>query len=202
MNRREFITLLGGAAAAWPLTAYAQQASRLPQITIWMGRANDLEGQRLAKAFTEGLQALDWTNGGNVRVDYRWVTADMDRNSLAKEVVEQRPDVIVAETTPVVAALSRQSSTIPIVFVNVSDPTGGGFVESLARPGGAITGFISNEPTLGSKWSELLKEMAPAVERMGFMFNPETASYAEPSGRSCCPFIRSEARGNPNSQRS
>jgi putative ABC transport system substrate-binding protein len=115
-----------------------------------------------------------------VRIDYRWVTSEIDRPSLAEEIVEQRPDVIVAETTPAVAALASTTRTIPIVFVNVSDPVGSGFVASLARPGGTITGFISNEPTLGSKWPGLLKEIAPAVQRLGFLFNPDTASYAEP----------------------
>ena len=179
MKRREFITLLGGAAAAWPLAARAQQGDRR-QITIWMGRPNDAEGLRLAVAFREAFQALGWINGRNVRIDYRWVTSDIDRLSLAKEVVEQQPDVIVAETTAAVAALSRVNSTIPIVFINVSDPIGGGFVGSLAQPGGVITGFISNEPSLGSKWPGLLKEIAPAIERLGFLFNPDTASYAEP----------------------
>jgi putative tryptophan/tyrosine transport system substrate-binding protein len=108
------------------------------------------------------------------------VTSEIDRPSLAAEIVEQRPDVIVAETTPAVAALRRATSTIPIVFVNVSDPIGSGFVESLPRPGGTITGFISNEPILGSKWPGLLKEIAPAVQRIAFLFNPDTASYAEP----------------------
>ena len=145
-----------------------------------MGRPNDAEGLRLAAAFREAFQALGWTNGRNVRIDYRWVTSDIDRLSLAKEVVEQQPDVIVAELTAAVAALSRVNGTIPIVFVNVSDPVGGGFVGSFARPGGVITGFISNEPTLGSKWPGLLKEIAPRVERLGFLFNPDTASYAEP----------------------
>ena len=130
-------------------------------------------------AFREAFQALGWINGRNVRIDYRWVTSDIDRLGLAKEVAEQQPDVIVAETTPAVAALSRVNSTIPIVFVNVSDPIGGGFVGSLGRPGGVITGFISNEPTLGSKWPGLLKEIAPAVERLGFLFNPDTAPYAD-----------------------
>jgi putative tryptophan/tyrosine transport system substrate-binding protein len=179
MRRRNFITLLGGAAAMWPIAASAQQGDRR-QITIWMGRPNDAEGLRLATAFREAFQALGWINGRNVRIDYRWVTSDIDRLSLAKEVVEQQPDVIVAETTAAVAALSRVNSTIPIVFVNVSDPVGGGFVGSLARPGGVITGFISNEPTLGSKWPGLLKEIAPVVERLGFLFNPDTAPYAEP----------------------
>jgi putative ABC transport system substrate-binding protein len=178
MRRRNFIALLGG-AAAWPLAARAQQGDRR-QVTIWMGRPNDAEGLRLAAAFGEAFQTLGWTNGRNVRIDYRWVTSDIDRLSLAKEVVEQQPDVIVAESTPAVAALSRVNSTIPIVFVNVSDPIGGGFVGSLAHPGGIITGFISNEPTLGSKWPGLLKEIAPAVERLGFLFNPDTAPYAEP----------------------
>jgi len=107
------------------------------------------------------------------------VTGDLDRVSLAKEIIEQRPDVILVETTPAVAAFARESSTIPIVFVNVSDPIGGGFVANLARPGGSITGFISNEPTLGGKWPQLLKEIAPGVGRVGFMFNPEVAPYAE-----------------------
>jgi putative ABC transport system substrate-binding protein len=178
MRRREFITLLGG-AAAWPMAARAQQGERR-QITVWMGRANDTEGRRLGAAFRAALQAAGWINGRNVRIDFRWVTSEIDRPSLAEEIVEQRPDVIVAETTAAVAALARAASTIPIIFVNVSDPIGSGFVASLARPGGTVTGFISNEPTLGSKWPGLLKEIAPAVQRMAFLFNPETASYAEP----------------------
>ena len=133
---------------AWPLSALAQQGERR-QITIWMGRPNDAEGRRLATAFREAFQALGWVNGRNVRMDYRWVTSDIDRLSLAEEVVEQNPDVIVAETTAAVAALSRVSKIIPIVFVNVSDPIGNGFVASLAHPGGAITGFIFRRAYLG-----------------------------------------------------
>jgi len=179
MKRREFISLLGGAAAAWPIALEAQQAGRLLQIIVWIARANDAEGLHRAGAFREQLQALGWTNGRNVRIDYRWVTGDIDRVSLANEIVEQQPDVIMVESTAGVAALSRASRTIPIVFVNVGDPIGAGFVASLARPGGNITGFLSTEPTLGSKWPELLKEIAPAIERIGFLFNPETAPYAE-----------------------
>jgi putative tryptophan/tyrosine transport system substrate-binding protein len=130
--RRKFIAALGGAAVARPLSVRAQQPrgqqdDRPQQITILMGRANDAEGQRLAAAFGERLQALGWSNGRNVRMDYHWVTGDIDRATLAKEVVELQPDVIVAETTIVVAALKRETSTIPIVFINVSDPVGGGF---------------------------------------------------------------------------
>jgi putative tryptophan/tyrosine transport system substrate-binding protein len=179
VKRRTFITLLGGTAAAWPLATRAQQSGRTRQITVWMGRGNDSEGLRNSSAFRQELQALGWADGRTVRTDYRWVTGDIDRARLAKEVVEQQPDVIVIETTPGVAALSRESRTIPMVFVNVSDPIGSGFVANLARPGGNITGFMSNEPTLGGKWPELLKEIAPAVARVGFLFNPDTASYAE-----------------------
>src|SRR5215472_3482047 len=179
MNRREFITLLGGATATWPLAARAQQDGTKRQITVWMGRANDAEGQRHAAAFREALQALGWADRRNVQVHYHWVTGDIDRARLAREVVEQKPDLILAETTVAVAALAGESRAIPIVFVNVSDPVGNGFVASLARPGGSITGFMSNEPTLGGKWPELLKEIAPGVARVGFLFNPDTAPYAE-----------------------
>jgi len=178
IRRRQFITLLGGAAAAWPLAARAQQPGRTRQITVWMGRGNDAEGLRNGSAFRQELQALGWADGRNLRTDYRWVTGDIDRMRLAKDVVDQ-PDVIVVETTPGVAALSRESRTIPMIFVNVSDPVGSGFVANLARPGGNITGFMSNEPTLGGKWPELLKEIAPGVARVGFLFNPDTAPYAE-----------------------
>jgi putative tryptophan/tyrosine transport system substrate-binding protein len=180
LNRREVITLLGGTAAAWPMGARAQQSGRAREITIWMGRPNDGEGQRHAEAFRERLQVLGWTAGRNIRTDYRWVTGEIDRARMAKEIVEQKPDVIVVETTVGVAALARESSAIPMIFVNVSDPVGSGFVANLARPGGNITGFMSNEPTLGGKWPELLKEIAPDVAHIGFLFNPDTAPYAEP----------------------
>src|SRR5207249_1710265 len=156
----------------WPLAARAQQVDRVRRIVVWLGRADDAEGQRHVTAFRQRLQALGWTDGRNIRTDYRWVIADVDRRRMiAREVIRQQPEVIVAETTPGVAALSRESRAIPIVFVNVSDPIGSGFVASLARPGGTITGFTANEPTLGSKWPELLKEIAPGVGRVGFMFN-------------------------------
>ena len=192
IGRREFITLLGGAAAAWPFVARAQPSGRIRHIAIWMGRADDLEGQRLAAAFEQRLEALGWTNGRNVRTDYRWVTGHIDRMRIvAKELIEQKPDLIVAETTPAVAALSRETNAIPIIFVNVSDPIGSGFVPSYAHPGGVITGFTSNEPTLGSKWPELLKEIAPGVARIGFMFNPDTAPYGEAFMRVAEPAARS-----------
>jgi putative tryptophan/tyrosine transport system substrate-binding protein len=180
LRRRQFITLLGGAAAALPLAARAQQPVRMRAIAIWMGRPNDAEGERHAAAFREALQTFGWIVGRNIRADYRWVTGDIDRTRMAKEIVEQQPDVIVVETTVGVEAPARESRTIPMIFVNVSDPIGSGFVANLAHPGGNITGFMSNEPTLGGKWPELLKEIAPAVARVGFLFNPDTAPYAEP----------------------
>ena len=179
MKRREFISLVGG-AAAWPLAARAQQRERMREIAVWMGRPNDMEGQRHGAAFRERLQVLGWTIGRNIRADYHWVTGDIDRARMAKDIVEQQPDVIVVETTPGIEALARENRTIPMIFVNVSDPVGSGFVRNLAHPGGNITGFMSNEPTLGSKWPELLKEIAPAIARVGFLFNPDTAPYAEP----------------------
>ena len=149
LKRREFITLLGGAAASWPLAGQTQQPARMRELAIWMGRPKDAEGQRHASAFREGLQALGWAVGRNVRTDYRWVTGDIDRTRMAKEIVKQQPDVIAVESTVGVAALARESRTLPMIFVNVSDPVDSGFVANLAHPGGNITGFRSNEPTLG-----------------------------------------------------
>jgi putative tryptophan/tyrosine transport system substrate-binding protein len=190
MRRRDFIAVVGG-ASAWSLAARAQPPGRVPRITIWMGRVNDAEGERLAAAFRQGLQVLGWGEGGKIQSDYRWVTGEMDRAALARAIVGQQPDVIVVETTAGLAALSSENRTIPIVFVNVSDPAGGGFVATLARPGGTITGFTSNEPTLGSKWPELLKEIAPGVRKVGLLFNPDTAPYAEAFLRLAAPAARS-----------
>jgi putative ABC transport system substrate-binding protein len=178
MRRRDFIKMVGG-TAVWPLAARAQQLARTLKVVVWMGRPNDAEGQRQAAAFREGLLALGWTVGGNIHAEYRWVAGDIDRTRMAKEIFEQHPDIIVVETTVGVAALSGESRAIPMIFVNVSDPVGSGFVANLARPGGNITGFMSNEPTLGGKWPELLKEIAPGVARAGFLFNPDTAPYAD-----------------------
>jgi putative ABC transport system substrate-binding protein len=179
MNRRALITLLGGAAAAWPLAASAQQPGRVREIAVWMGRPNDDEGRRHAKAFRESLQALGWTVGRNIRTDYHWVTRDIDRTHMAKEIIEQQPDVIVVETTVGIEELSRKSSTIPMIFVNVTEAVERGLVASLARPGGNVTGFLSIEPPLASKWPELLKEIAPETTRIGLLFNPDMAPYAD-----------------------
>jgi putative ABC transport system substrate-binding protein len=176
LRRREFITFLGG-AAAWPVVARAQQPDRMRRIGVLMGWSeSDPEAQSDLAAFVQGLQQLGWVDGRNVRIDYRWANGDVNRmGTFAKELVELRPDVILANTTPVTAALKRETQTIPIVFVIVSDPVGAGLVASLPRPGGNITGFINIEASLGGKWLELLREIAPRVRRVAIMFNPDTA---------------------------
>ena len=181
MRRREFITLLGGAAAAWPLAARAQQPDRVRRIGVLMGYAeSDSEGQAQIAAFRDGLQKLGWTEDRNTRIDTRWATpADAESmQRFAKELVALQPDLILSQTTPTTAALLQETRTIPIVFA-LADPVGSGFVASLARPGGNATGFVGMEGSLGGKWLELLKEIAPRVARVAALFNPETATYAE-----------------------
>ena len=165
MKRREFISLLG-AAAAWPLAARAQQPERMRRIAVLMnGAAKDAEGQARLAALLRGLQDLGWTDGRNVRIDIRWGAGDSDRRRrYAAELVALAPDIILAESSPAVAAL-QHVRTVPIVFAGVIDPVGAGFVKSLARPGGNITGFASFEYAIGAKWLEILKEIAPSVTR-------------------------------------
>ena len=162
MRRREFITLLSGAAAAWPLGASAQQGERMRRIGLLSGNAReDVQSPPSIAAFTKGLQALGWTDGQNLKIEYRWSAGNLDLMKVyARELVALKLDLIVAHTTQVVAALRQETTTIPIVFVVVSDPVGSGFVNSLANPGGNITGFINIESSLGGKWVELLKEVA------------------------------------------
>jgi putative ABC transport system substrate-binding protein len=181
MQRRDFMALLGGAAAAWPLVARGQQAERIRRIGVMMGYAeDDPEAQIRLAAFKKGLLALGWSEGRNLRIDLRWTSGDFDRASIfAKELVALRPEVILSNTTPVTAALHQATKSIPIVFVAVSDPIDAGFVESLPRPGGNITGFINLERTLGGKWLGLLKEIEPRLTRVAVMYNPQTAPYAE-----------------------
>jgi putative tryptophan/tyrosine transport system substrate-binding protein len=176
LKRREFITLIGGAAAAWPLVARAQQPDRARRIGVLMGWSEtELERSWLA-AFIQGLAQLGWADGSNVRIEPHWANVDIERmRSLAKELVDSRPDVILSGTTPATAALQRETRSIPIVFVVVSDPVGAGFVASLPRPGGNLTGFINIEAAMGGKWLEILKEVAPRVTRAAMMFNPDTA---------------------------
>jgi putative ABC transport system substrate-binding protein len=182
MRRREFITLIGGTVVAWPRAARAQQPGRMRRIGVLMEfDENDPEAKANLAGFTRGLAELGWTDGRNLRMDIRWAAADVDRTRMfAKELVDLQPEMILANTTPVTAALQRETRTIPIVFVNVADPIGAGFVASLPRPGGNLTGFISQEAAMAGKWLELLTEIAPGVKRAGIIFNPDTS----PSGGS------------------
>ena len=182
MKRREVITLIGGAAAAWPLAARAQQAERVRRIGVLMGFAeSDPVGQTYVTAFREELRKLGWAEGRNIRIDTRWAEAgDAEaRQRFAKELVALEPDLILSHNTPTTPALQQQTRTIPVLFAIVSDPVGTGFVASFARPGGNITGFTNIEPTMAGKWLELLKEIAPRVVRVALLFNPATAPYAE-----------------------
>jgi putative ABC transport system substrate-binding protein len=176
MRRREFVTLLAGAAAAWPLSARAQQSDRMRLIGVLMAYAeSDSTAQSWLAAFRAALAKLGWTEGSNLRIELRWSADDADRmRTLAKELVDLRPDAIFGVTTPVIAALARETKTIPIVFTAVTDPIGGGFVANLAHPGGNITGFTVNDPTVGGKWVGLLKEIAPRTVHVALLFNPVT----------------------------
>ena len=180
MRRREFITLLGGAMAFWPLAARAQQTDRVRRVGVLMGYGEaDPEAEALLSEFTQGLSELGWTDGRNLRMDVRWAPGRTDlMHTFAKELVNLQPDVILADSTPVTAALKRETLTVPIVFAAVADPVGSGFVASLPRPGGNITGFGSLETgSMASKWLELLTGIAPGIKRAVMMFNPETAPY-------------------------
>src|SRR6516165_8203159 len=163
LKRREFITLLGG-AAVWPLATRAQQAERMRRLGVLINRAADnKEGQARLAAFQQALQQLAWSDGSNVRIDIRWGADDVDRErKYAAELVALVPDIILASGTLGVAAVQQASRSVPIVFASVADPVGGGFVDSLARPGGNVTGFMVYEYSLSGKWLELLKELAPS----------------------------------------
>jgi putative tryptophan/tyrosine transport system substrate-binding protein len=174
VKRRQFILLLGSAAAAWPLAARAQQRERMRRIGVLMGVADDREGQARVTALKQGLQELGWTDGRNIQIEIRFGGADAARiRAYAAELVALGPDVIVGSTTPVIRAARQATSSIPIVVAGVNDPVEQGFVSSLAHPGGNITGFSFVDFQMVGKWLEMLKEAAPGVSRAVFMFNPD-----------------------------
>jgi putative tryptophan/tyrosine transport system substrate-binding protein len=179
MMRRDFITLLGGAAAAWPLAARAQQGERMHHIAVFLGLAeNNPASISGVKHLRDALAELGWTDGKNVRFTYRYADGNPTRaRALAKEIVEAQTDLIVAHTTPVVAALQNATRKLPIVFVSIPDPVANGFVKSLARPGANLTGFTNFEFAMGAKWLEILKEIAPETSRVSLMLNPDMGSY-------------------------
>ena len=180
MRRREFITLLGGTVAAWPLTVRAEQPERVRRIGVLSSFAEtDVEAQAWDAAFRKRLDELGWVGGRNIQLDYRWGNSSVERmHGFAKELVQLNPDVLLGITTPAIAALQNETHTIPIVFAIVNDPVGSGFVATLAKPGGNITGFANIEASLSGKWLELMHEVAPSVSRVGFLFNPQTAPFA------------------------
>jgi putative tryptophan/tyrosine transport system substrate-binding protein len=178
VKRRQFITLLGGAAAAWPLAARAQQTERVRRVGVLMSvAAEGPDGQPRLAAFLKGLQALGWTDGRNVRIDLRWGAGDAERTrNFVAELVALGPDVILASGDHPVVALQQATRTVPIVFTMVADPVGAGFVESLAYPGGNTTGFTLYEYNMSAKWLELLKELAPGVKRVAVIREAGTAA--------------------------
>jgi putative tryptophan/tyrosine transport system substrate-binding protein len=181
MRRREFIKTVGsGVLTAWPLVAHAQQPERMRHLGVLSSLAEtDTEAQAWDAAFRKRLVELGWIDGRSVHIDYRWAAGSLDRMRLfAKELVQLNPDALVTISTPATAALQAETRTIPIVFAWVSDPVGSGFVSSLAHPGGNITGFLNIEASVVGKWLSLMREIAPQVSRIGFLYNPQTAPYA------------------------
>jgi len=179
IGRREFVALLAS-TAAWPLAARAQHSERMRRIGVLMGLvANDPEAQSRVAAFENGLRELGWVKGRNLSIEYRWAGDGKGLRGHVAEMLAMEPDLILANTTPVTAALQKQSRGVPIVFTQVSDPVGQGLVSNLAHPGGNLTGFTSFEFSIGSKWLEALKQTAPHVTRVFLMFNPQSAPFAE-----------------------
>ncbi len=175
MRKRDFIAGLGG-TAAWSVMARAQQDNRVRRVGVLMGlEENDPEAMARLSAFTQRLSELGWTDGRSMRMEVRWAAGDVDQMQMfAKELVDLQPNVILAQTTPVTAALRREALTIPVVFVNVTDPIAAGFTTSLSRPTGNITGFVDLEASMAGKWLELLTQLAPDVKQVAAMFNPNT----------------------------
>ena len=194
IRRREFITLLGGAAAMssslWPLAARAQQPNRMRSIGVLFALAeDDPENKARLAAFRQGLERLGWSEGRNVRIDYRFASASAERAQvLAKELVALQPDVILVQTTPFAGMMQRESRAIPIVFLGVSDPIDSGFIASLARPGGNLTGLLQYEESITGKWLAMLKEIAPRLVRAAFVGNPKATPCGQKigtGGRTC-----------------
>jgi len=180
MKRREFITLLGG-AAAWPIAARAQQSERAKRVGVLMNStATDATWQSYFAAFVQGLRQLGWIEGQNLRIDTRWSAGDATLARIyAAQLIGLTPDVILASSTTNLTVIQQATSTLPVVFIQVSDPVAQGFVANVTRPGGNLTGFSAYEFSIGNKWLDLLKEIAPGLERVGVMFNPDTSPQSK-----------------------
>jgi putative ABC transport system substrate-binding protein len=181
MRRREFLILIGWTSAAWPFSALAQQGESKRRIGVLIARPeNDAEGQSYVVAFQQALEQIGWKPGRNVEIDYRWTAGNAQlAETFAKELVAPRPDILVINSTANVVAARRSAGTIPIVMAAVADPVAQGFVQSLERPGGSITGFAVEEPAMGAKWVELLKEIAPKIRHVTAIYNPNSAPFAK-----------------------
>jgi putative tryptophan/tyrosine transport system substrate-binding protein len=179
VKRREFITLLGGAATAWPLAAHAQTSKRMRRVGVVMGyMERDPNGQLQVAAFRQQLQKFGWVEGSNLIIDFRYAADDADRiRTLARELLALAPDVMVSNSNLVTTILQSEIHTIPLVFISVSDPVGSGFVTDLARPTGNVTGFVNFQPTMGSKWLDILRQIAPHVDHAGLLLHPEPPNF-------------------------
>jgi putative tryptophan/tyrosine transport system substrate-binding protein len=178
LQRRQFITLLGGSAAAWPLAASAQQSGRVRRVGVLVGLAeNDPEMKERIAGLREGLQKFGWAEGINLQIDYRFAPAGAQARLLARELIALQPDVILTQSTPATAAMQQETRTIPIVFAGVADPIGSGFVAGLPRPGGNLTGLLQYEEGITGKWLAMLKEIAPNLTRTALLANPRTAAF-------------------------
>jgi len=184
MKRREFITLVGGGAAAWPLAAHAQQSERMRHIGVFLGLAKDADdpgADEILRPLRAAMQEAGWMEGKNIQLDYRFGGGDLAKiSAAADELVALAPELIYASGLPSVQALRQRTRAIPIVFSLVADPIGFGLIESLSHPGGNITGFVVWDLSIGGKWMQLLQEIAPDLQRVGIMYNPDTAPYAPP----------------------
>jgi ABC-type uncharacterized transport system substrate-binding protein len=197
MRRREFISLLGGTVVSWPLVARAQQPERMRHVSVLMAYAESDATRLWTKVFSESLQELGWIIGRNIQLDFHWPGPSQDRlQADATEMMRLNPDVLLAVTTPAVLALQHETRSIPIVFANVADPVGQGIIASFAKPGGNTTGFGAFEFSIGGKWVEVIKEIAPSVIQVGVIFNPETAPYYQ----SFLPFVETDCHTDPRFQ--
>jgi ABC transporter substrate binding protein len=190
IGRRDFITLLGG-AAAWPVAARAQQPERMRRIGVLIGVAGDAETKAWVATFRKRLDELGWKGDDNLKIEERWTAGDPEQNrTFAGELLAMKPDAIFAFSSVAVAALQRESRAVPIVFTAISDPVGSGFVASFAHPGGNATGFTNFVPTMAAKWLEVLKDIVPQLRRAVLLFNPQTAPYVPQYYRGCGCVVR------------
>jgi putative ABC transport system substrate-binding protein len=202
IRRRDFITLLGGAVAVWPLAARAQQPNSIRRVSVLMALPDgDPGGKAEVDSLNLGLRELGWVEGRNIHVEYRWPGGDVERvRAHAKEAVALKSDVVITRSTPAALALKAETGTIPIVFVSLPEPTVSGLVDTFARPGGNITGFTNLDGSIGGKWLELLNEVSPGLKRVTIIYNPDTAPFAQAYLRSAeagATTLAVELRSNP-----